>query len=127
VWRDKNPEKAKAQAAKSRAKNRDKINERQRLAYTKEKGRSRNIKALYGITPVEYERMYADQAGLCAICVRPSAAGPLHIDHNHSTGRIRELLCSACNTGLGLFSEDAARLLVAAAYVNRHNKLVESK
>jgi hypothetical protein len=118
-WRANNPEKAQAQAAKSRAKNRDKINARQRAAYTPEKGRANNLKAQYGITPEEYQQMFDAQSGLCAICQN---AATLHIDHNHTTDQIRELLCSPCNTGIGLFQEDKARLVAAAAYIQKHNK-----
>lgn len=122
AWRAKNPDKAKEQAAASRRKNREKIRARQKAAYTPEKGRARNLKATYGLTPDEYEQMLSTQAGVCAICGNAAPSGVLHIDHNHKTDQIRELLCPPCNTGIGLFQEEPSRLLAASAYIQKHNK-----
>jgi hypothetical protein len=61
--------------------------------------------------------MLAAQGGLCAIC-RAAPAG--HVDHDHVTGAVRELLCFNCNGGLGQFRDDPAVLRAAADYVERH-------
>jgi hypothetical protein len=56
----------------------------------------------------------------CAICGAPnSGAKRLHIDHDHETGKFRGLLCSNCNTTLGLCKDDPERLRELAAYVER--------
>ncbi|SFN89800.1 Recombination endonuclease VII [Geodermatophilus obscurus] len=64
--------------------------------------------------------MLAEQGGLCAICVKAPAE---HVDHCHETGRVRALLCSNCNGGLGQFKDDPVVLRAAAEYVLRYRAL----
>lgn len=74
----------------------------------------------YGITAEDYDALRVAQDDTCAICGRPdplSKSGVWHVDHCHSTGRVRGLLCTKCNTGLGLFEDDAARLASAIKYL----------
>lgn len=49
----------------------------------------------YGIEPVEYQRIFREQVGRCAICLRSGRS--LDVDHDHNTGKIRGLLCRPCN------------------------------
>lgn len=74
----------------------------------------------YGIDHAEYERMFDAQGGRCAIC-KSSDPGPrtkrFHVDHCHDTGKVRGLLCSRCNTGIGQLKHDQARLLAAQEYL----------
>lgn len=75
----------------------------------------------YGLKPGEYDRMRADQHDRCAICGTPDAGGRRwHVDHDHITGKVRGLLCSACNLTLGKMQDDPARLRAAADYIERH-------
>lgn len=74
----------------------------------------------YGITAECYADALSDQGMACAICRRPAGNETLCVDHNHATGALRGLLCSGCNTGLGLFNEDPAALRAAAEYVEKH-------
>ncbi|WP_369134934.1 endonuclease VII domain-containing protein [Modestobacter sp. I12A-02662] len=76
-----------------------------------------HLKRRYGITAVEADAMPAAQGGLCAIC---RAAPAVHVDHDHATDVVRELLCFNCNGGLGQFRDDPAVLRAAAGYVERH-------
>ncbi len=85
-------------------------------------GRRQSLRRNFDLTPEEYDDMFQDQNGLCAICLRPertkaskSTSTPkrLAVDHDHASDRIRGLLCASCNTGLGLF-EDRFDLLEAA-------------
>lgn len=82
-------------------------------------------KRRYGISSEEFERMYADQAGKCAICLKSIVDGSgqgrdaLAFDHDHRTGRVRGLLCAVCNRGLGMFEDDPERLRQAAKYIER--------
>jgi hypothetical protein len=55
---------------------------------------------------------------VCAVC---GSEGPLVVDHDHATGKIREPLCHPHNLGLGQFSDDPALLRAAAAYLERHS------
>jgi hypothetical protein len=57
----------------------------------------------YGLTPDAFLEAVSSQSGLCAICHRPPPAGkPLYVDHDHTSGKVRSLLCRACNTAVGL-------------------------
>jgi hypothetical protein len=81
-------------------------------------------KARYLLSADGYNQMVADQGGRCAICAEaPNGKGPLsvlHVDHDHSTGAVRSLLCQKCNTGLGCFKENTALLIKAHLYLLRH-------
>lgn len=62
--------------------------------------------------------MLASSGGLCAICRKQTEK--LHIDHNHATGQVRELLCQKCNQGIGCFCEEPEILEKAIAYLKKH-------
>ena len=89
---------------------------------TKEYDLELHMKRNYGMTFAKYEQMLDDQKGVCAIC---SAEPPdhhkkrLNIDHCHTTGRVRGLLCDACNRALGLFKDSPDVLLKAISYLAR--------
>jgi hypothetical protein len=78
--------------------------------------RSYHLMARYGITAAEYDAIEEAQGGLCALCrERP----PEHVDHDHVTGKIRGVLCSCCNQGLGNFRDSVAALRAAVTYLER--------
>lgn len=70
--------------------------------------RDRQYRSKYGITLKDFEEMSLKQEHKCDICKR--FVKKLHIDHNHKTGKIRKLLCTNCNRGLGYAQEDIAVL-----------------
>lgn len=74
----------------------------------------------YGITAERFREMERDQKGLCAICGTRGRHKRLALDHDHTTGRIRGLLCSDCNWMLGHAKDDTASLESAAAYLRKH-------
>jgi hypothetical protein len=82
-----------------------------------------HLKSDHGITIEEFEQMVINQEGRCAIChqfppkINSRNIDRLFVDHDHNTGRIRGLLCSRCNTGLGLFKDSSELLIVAADYL----------
>jgi hypothetical protein len=89
------------------------------------KERLRQLKIKYGMSLLDYEEMLNEQKGVCAICQQPEVTRApsgekraLAVDHDHLTGRVRGLLCRSCNTGLGQFKDDEARLYAAIAYLN---------
>jgi hypothetical protein len=73
-------------------------------------------KAVYGISSEEYGEMRDAQNGRCAIC---GTAGDLCVDHCHNTGVVRGLLCSSCNSGIGLLGDSADTLQHALDYLQR--------
>lgn len=86
-----------------------------------------NLRKNYGLTVEEYEALLDEQGGLCAICQRPERAQRagrtmrLPVDHDHTTGRIRGLLCHSCNRAIGLLQDDPALLVRAADYLLRQH------
>ncbi len=77
--------------------------------------------AKFGLTLDEYNNVLENQDGLCAICRKTEKENKsLAVDHNHSTGQVRGLLCSNCNRGLGLFQENIERLANAIRYITKN-------
>jgi hypothetical protein len=93
-WRERNPDRVKANQAAQRTS--------------------------YGLTLEELDAMWQAQSGRCAICGVPErTTRRLAIDHDHTTGAVRGLLCQRCNMALGMFEDDPDRLTAAAAYLSR--------
>lgn len=89
--------------------------------------RRSEVRRMYGLSPESYDAMLTSQGGACRICrstFSPEGARP-HVDHDHSCcpgirscgACVRGILCSNCNTGLGLFGDDPAQLRIAIEYV----------
>ncbi len=71
-----------------------------------------------GITVRRYDAMIQASKGKCAICKRDYKRPS--IDHCHNSNKVRGVLCSACNAGLGLFRDSANTLRDAADYLDRY-------
>ena len=88
---------------------------------TRRQDRKTQLRRRFGLSLEDYERMLAEQGGGCAICGRLDSGRPyaknFSIDHNHTTGEIRGLLCNKCNIAIGLFEESEAAMLAAIAYL----------
>jgi hypothetical protein len=75
----------------------------------------------FGITIEEWDAMYEAQYGKCYLC--GNGRGDYHelsVDHDHETGKIRSLLCGACNMGIGQLKDDPELLERAAIYIRSH-------
>ena len=97
AWRSQNPEKA------------------------KRGDRKKKLRDRYEITPEDYDRMLVEQDGCCAACgvvvVDPD------VDHDHSTGEVRGLLCGPCNRALGALNDNVEALKALIVYLSRTPKL----
>lgn len=96
-------------------------------AHNPERAKHHNLKRHYGITLEQYNMMGEAQGWVCAICKNPESTkdkdgGPrqMPVDHDHNTGKVRALLCTQCNRGLGMFTDNIDKLKAAAAYLEAH-------
>lgn len=71
----------------------------------------------YGLSKQQYEEMLSVQNGCCAIC--PKHLTYSHIDHCHTTNKVRGILCPKCNHGLGMFGDDPELMKKAIEYLIR--------
>jgi hypothetical protein len=89
---------------------------------TRLKERRNNLKRMFGMSIEEYDEKLAKQGNVCKICGLKCISGKrLAVDHDHKTGKIRDLLCSNCNGGLGKFQDNPELLLKAADYLKEHS------
>jgi hypothetical protein len=76
------------------------------------------LKRRRGISLEQYNAMLAKQYSKCAICeTHAGICGRLHVDHSHTTGRIRGLLCNNCNRSIGLLKDSIGVLKKAVDYL----------
>lgn len=130
-WRQKNKDLVNARVALDRSKNPEKYREYDRnwRKNNLDRARKLDVAKKRGISYEEYVYMIDAQKGLCAICnkkeIRKSKTKGeicmLVVDHNHSTGKIRELLCHRCNIGIGKFKENTDIMEKAILYIKKHN------
>jgi len=82
--------------------------------------RKYELKKRYGLTVEQFDTMLAAQGGKCAVCrsPEPGGKGTWHVDHDHSTERVRGILCHGCNTGSKL-TDDPALLRAKANYLEK--------
>lgn len=97
--------------------------------YSLAEARAAQLKHTYGLSIEEYNLMLKQQNGVCACCGKPEArrsgrrrrsdteTSSLHVDHCHTTGAVRGLLCSECNQALGLLGEDPDRVKALLKYI----------
>jgi len=113
-------EKHKLEAREWRAKNAARLNEKARAYRAKnpDKWRSVNLKKTYGITLDQFNDLFRWQDSKCAVCRAESTTGKnWHVDHCHSTGHIRGILCHNCNLMIGHARDNPETLLAAVEYL----------
>mgnify|MGYP003625557836 CR=1 FL=1 len=92
----------------------------------KDKIRENKLKTKYNLTLDQYNKMLSDQNNSCKVCnikfnINIKMITP-HVDHCHTTGKIRGLLCMNCNTSLGFLKEDTKIMQKLIEYVKEHNE-----
>jgi len=143
LYRENNPEIVKESNRKWIDNNRDKVNATQRR-YTRRKPQKikelwdswyennkdrvkfNKIKRVYGLTKEQYQHMLEQQNGCCAICltsVEEQRYNTLVVDHCHTTGKVRGLLCHACNTAIGSLKDNVGSLQRAIQYLSQTSVL----
>lgn len=95
---------------------------RSRKFYHDNKPKYKNweLKRVFGITLEEYENMLQKQNNVCAICFNPETSRKhkkLSVDHCHTTKKVRGLLCSNCNLGIGNLQDSTQNLRNAIKYL----------
>lgn len=76
--------------------------------------RERHLAITYGLSKEDVAELLARQNGVCIICLRAPA---VHVDHDHSTGEVRGMLCFRCNVAIGHLDDDPSRLRRAGDYL----------
>jgi hypothetical protein len=135
-WREKHPDRVKRINAEQHKKHRKKILARKKNQYRQdpekarerslkwqknnpEKVRAKRIRDSWGMSLQEYDALI-DQAGTtCPICKKSFGENPPCLDHDHSTGKIRGIICRVCNSGIGFFHENINVLLNAVEYLRK--------
>lgn len=93
------------------------VTERRRSPEARKRRGRAALLSKYGLTIAEYDSLTLEQGGVCAICQQETAV--LAVDHCHATGRVRGLLCTPCNQGLGFFRDSPERLQRAINYLTK--------
>jgi hypothetical protein len=113
--------------------NKQALNVKQMERYYRDPDRyaDRDLRKRFGVPLGWYAETLAAQDGRCAICGTTEPGGPakrtrrFHVDHCHTTGQVRALLCDGCNNGLGRFHDNPDVLRLAADYIVKYRTLSE--
>ena len=110
-WVAANPERVKELKARWYRENKEK---------SAESARRSSMMRLYGITPEERDQLLVSQGNKCAVCGSDEPCGKgWHVDHCHSSGKVRGVLCNHCNLMLGYARDNSATLQAAIQYLER--------
>ena len=124
IWRERNPGRRGVTTKRARRKYKQ-----QHPAEYRRHGKRSHLRDRFKMSLEQYEAMELAQDGVCAICGCPETRElngtccDLSVDHDHSTGKVRALLCHRCNLMLGYATDLPQRLRKAAAYLEYHGVL----
>lgn len=93
-------------------------------AYYEKTKRGRTLEVKYGVPRGWYDATLATQGGKCAVCRSLTPGGRFqnfHVDHCHASGKVRGLLCNACNHLLGCARDNVQTLRAAARYLTKYS------
>jgi len=133
-WRENNPEKVIQINAEQYKKHQVKILGHKRKVYNNnpekqrirarqwqlnnpEKHKASKLKSLYGLSVEEHQQLLDDTNGKCPICGKDFSEARACVDHDHETGIVRGMICSNCNSAIGLLNENIDVLLNAINYL----------
>lgn len=124
-WISENPEKMQKYRDNWDARNPEKrklIRNQARKFAPKERTKHQSLKYKYGITLDMFMAIYHAQNGECAICKKEVGkfCKKTCVDHNHATGAVRGILCTACNFAIGALGEKEENLLSAISYLSKY-------
>jgi len=91
---------------------------------SKEQMRKKLLKRFYNMTLEDYSLLLNKQDNKCAICaihIEEYGKDSFVVDHCHSSGKVRGLLCQQCNTGLGMFKDNPNSLQTAIEYLKGYS------
>jgi len=101
--------------------NKEKVQARMKATRSPDYNRHYNLKFKFGIDQTEYEKLLAEQGGVCGICGQSQSGSTrakfLAVDHDHTTGKIRGLLCAQLNKGIGCLKDSPEVLRQALKYL----------
>lgn len=124
----KNPKKALEYAAKYRKQHKEKLKNEAREYRKNNKdyvfnASVRKLEKNYNLTLEMYNAILKIQNHCCAICLKNlnNSKRKPDVDHNHNTGQVRGLLCTNCNTGIGMFKENIDFFNRALIYIDKYN------
>jgi hypothetical protein len=100
----------------------DKARVKARHQANPERTKNNDLKRNYGITLEEHQKMFDEQKGGCAICGSEGDGKwkKLCVDHDHKTGKVRQLLCRNCNMVLGQVGDNISTLETMITYLSKH-------
>ena len=120
-WRKHNPDAHKASQKRHYEKNKAKIKARSaawrknNITVARERARERHLRRMYGMSMAAFSALLRGQENRCAIC--RALDGDWVVDHDHTSGAVRGVLCRQCNIALGGFKDSVAALTQAIKYL----------